>query len=106
MANSLLGMHAADWIVLSCYFIVILGIGVWSATRVKDAADFFMGGRRFGKFFMMFFAFGSGTSSDQAITVVAGTWRPVWPVSGGSFYGCPRLRSTGSSHQFCDAFGR
>ncbi len=75
MANSLLGMHAADWIVLSCYFIVILGIGVWSATRVKDAADFFMGGRRFGKFFMMFFAFGSGTSSDQAITVVAGTWR-------------------------------
>ncbi|MCP4173248.1 MAG: hypothetical protein GY758_21025, partial [Fuerstiella sp.] len=75
MANSLLGMHAADWIVLGCYFIVILAIGVWSATRVKNAADFFMGGRRFGKFFMMFFAFGSGTSSDQAITVVAGTWR-------------------------------
>ncbi|MDG2128615.1 MAG: hypothetical protein P8K08_11525 [Fuerstiella sp.] len=75
MPNSLLGMHAADWIVLACYFIVILAIGVWSATRVKNAADFFMGGRRFGKFFMMFFAFGSGTSSDQAITVVAGTWR-------------------------------
>ncbi|MCP4507314.1 MAG: hypothetical protein GY826_13105, partial [Fuerstiella sp.] len=75
MSNSLLGMHAADWIVLACYFIVILAIGVWSATRVKNAADFFMGGRRFGKFFMMFFAFGSGTSSDQAITVVAGTWR-------------------------------
>ena len=75
MPNSLLGMHTADWIVLACYFVVILMIGVWSATRVKDAADFFMGGRRFGKFFMMFFAFGSGTSSDQAITVVAGTWR-------------------------------
>ncbi|MCH9791052.1 MAG: hypothetical protein K0U82_09540, partial [Planctomycetes bacterium] len=37
--------------------------------------DFFMGGRRFGKIFMMFFAFGSGTSSEQAISVVAGTWR-------------------------------
>ena len=57
MANSLLGMHAADWIVLACYFVVILGIGVWSATRVKNAADFFMGGRRFGKFFMIFDTF-------------------------------------------------
>ena len=37
--------------------------------------DFFMGGRRFGKVFMMFFAFGSGTSSEQTISVVAGTWR-------------------------------
>lgn len=73
--SSFLGMHVADWIVLAGYFLAILLIGLWSATRVKDAADYFMGGRRFGKIFMMFFAFGSGTSSDQAITVVAGTWR-------------------------------
>jgi len=75
MADTLLGMHLADWIVLGLYFVVILGVGLWSATKVKDVADYFMGGRRFGKFFMMFFAFGSGTSSDQAITVVAATWR-------------------------------
>ncbi|MEZ6126585.1 MAG: hypothetical protein R3C49_25970 [Planctomycetaceae bacterium] len=75
MGNLILGMHPADWVVLAAYFITILTIGIWSATKVKDVADFFMGGRRFGKFFMMFFAFGSGTSSDQAITVVAGTWR-------------------------------
>lgn len=70
-----LGLHPADWAVLIGYFVVIAAIGVWSMIRVKDMADFFMGGRRFGKVFMMFFAFGSGTSSDQAITVVAGTWR-------------------------------
>lgn len=75
MAVSLLGMHPADWVVLACYFVVILVIGIWSATKVKDAVDYFMGGRRFGKIFMMFFAFGSGTSSEQAITVVSGTWR-------------------------------
>ena len=75
MIAAFLGMHTADWIVLACYFVAILVIGIWSATKVTNAADFFMGGRRFGKFFMMFFAFGSGTSSDQAITVVAGTWR-------------------------------
>ena len=75
MPNLILGMHAADWVVLALYFVAILGIGIWSASKIKNVADFFMGGRRFGKFFMMFFAFGSGTSSDQAITVVAATWR-------------------------------
>lgn len=73
--KNMLGMHAFDWVILAVYFLAILVIGLWSATRVKDAADYFMGGRRFGKIFMMFFAFGTGTSSDQAITVVAGTWR-------------------------------
>lgn len=75
MLALVLGMHIADWVVLAIYFVAILVIGLWSSRRIKDAADFFMGGRRFGKAFMMFFAFGSGTSSDQAITVVAGTWR-------------------------------
>ena len=70
-----LGMHLADWVVLAGYFLLILFIGLWSATKVNDAADYFMGGRRFGKIFMMFFAFGSGTSSEQANAVVAGTWR-------------------------------
>ena len=70
-----LGMHWLDWAVLAVYFVVIVAIGVWSYKKVKDLSDFFMGGRRFGKIFMMFFAFGSGTSSEQAISVVAGTWR-------------------------------
>ncbi|WP_417377573.1 sodium:solute symporter family protein [Gimesia sp.] len=73
--NTWLGLHTADWIILALYFVVILAIGLWSVRKVKDMADFFMGGRRFGKVFMMFFAFGSGTSSEQAISVVAGTWR-------------------------------
>ena len=73
--NNLLGMHWLDWAVLAAYFILIVAIGWWSLKKVKDMSDFFMGGRRFGKVFMMFFAFGAGTSSEQAISVVAGTWR-------------------------------
>ncbi|WP_166830767.1 sodium:solute symporter family protein [Thalassoroseus pseudoceratinae] len=70
-----LGLEWADWIVLAAYFLLILAVGLWSIRKVKDMADFFMGGRRFGPVFMMFFAFGSGTSSDQAVGVIAGTWR-------------------------------
>ncbi len=70
-----LGMHWLDWVVLALYFVVVVAIGLWSYNKVKDMSDFFMGGRRFGKVFMMFFAFGSGTSGEQAISVIAGTWR-------------------------------
>ncbi len=73
--TSWLGLHTLDWVVLAAYFVVIFCIGLWSLRSVHDMADFFMGGRRFGKVFMMFFAFGSGTSSEQAVSVVAGTWR-------------------------------
>ncbi|MCA9114576.1 MAG: hypothetical protein KDA79_05780 [Planctomycetaceae bacterium] len=70
-----LGLTVIDWLVLAVYFIVILAVGIWSIRKVHDMSDFFMGGRRFGKVFMMFFAFGAGTSSEQAISVVAGSWR-------------------------------
>ncbi len=71
----LLGLHWIDWLVLLAYLIGVTFIGVLSYRKVKDATDFFMGGRRFGKVFMMFFAFGSGTSSDQAVSVAAGSFR-------------------------------
>ena len=74
-AVNMLGMHWLDWTVLAVYFAVIVAIGVWSLKKAQNMTDFFMGGRRFGKVFMMFFAFGAGTSSEQAISVVAGTWR-------------------------------
>ena len=51
-------------------------LGIWTMRKVKDTADFFMGGRRFGKVFMMFFAFGAGTSSEQAVSVAAGSEDP------------------------------
>lgn len=70
-----LGLHWLDWIVLCLYLFGILAIGLWSYRKVHDMSDFFMGGRRFGKVFMMFFAFGSGTSSEQAVSVAAGSFR-------------------------------
>lgn len=70
-----LGLAAADWIVLCLYFVGIVAIGVWSMKKVSNMSDFFMGGRRFGKVFMMFFAFGAGTSSEQAVSVAAGSFR-------------------------------
>ncbi len=74
-ATTWLGLDIIDWCVLAVYLISVTIIGVWSYRKVSDMSDFFIGGRRFGKVFMMFFAFGAGTSTEQAVSVAAGSFR-------------------------------
>ncbi len=64
-------MQLLDWIVIAVYLLGITGAGVWAARWVKSPDDFFMGGRRFKKTFMLFFAFGAGTHTDQAVSVAS-----------------------------------
>ena len=69
------GVSWIDWLVLIFYLAVIAVIGVSAAKRVRNAASFFIGDRKFGKVMMMFFTFGTGTHSDQAVSVSAKTYR-------------------------------
>ena len=66
----MLGLHIADVFVLGLYLVGITIIGVWAARRIKTIADFFMP-RRFGKVMMITHAFGTGTHSDQAVSVAS-----------------------------------
>ena len=70
----LFGIGIWDWLTLGVYLVGITAVGLWSARRVKDTADFFLGGRRFGKTFMVFFSFGAGTNGNQAVGVAAKTY--------------------------------
>jgi len=65
-----MGLHIADILVLGLYLAGITVIGIWSARRIKNIADFFMP-RRFGKVMMITHAFGTGTHSDQAVSVAS-----------------------------------
>ncbi len=67
-------MQGLDWFVIAAYLAGITVIGLWSARLVKSPDDFFMGGRRFKKAFMLFFAFGAGTHTDQAVSVASKTY--------------------------------
>lgn len=69
------GLQAADLTVLALTLLVLIGVCVVSATRIRSLTDYFLGGRRFGRAVMLFFAFGSGTSTDQPGSVVAAAWR-------------------------------
>jgi len=50
-------------------------VGLWVASKVKNANDYFMGGRSFGKAFMIMHAFGTGTHTDQAVSVAGAAYK-------------------------------
>ena len=71
----MLGLQPLDIIVLLAYFVIVIVIGVASARLIKNREDYLMGGRRFGKVLMMFFAFGAGTHADNAVGVASQSYK-------------------------------
>lgn len=67
-------LHWLDGTVIIVYLLGITLLGVYTGKKVKQSSDFFMP-RRFGKAMMIMHAFGTGTASDQAVTVAAATAR-------------------------------
>ncbi len=61
-----------DWLVIFGYLGGIALIGVISFKYIKGLRDFFLGGRRFKKIFVMFHAFGAGTAGQDPIQVAGG----------------------------------
>ncbi|MFC1528990.1 sodium:solute symporter [Candidatus Latescibacterota bacterium] len=68
-------LHPLDIIVLLGYLLVILFIGLWSTKKIKNTGDFFLAGRRLGKFMTAMLNFGTGTHSDQAVGVISKTYQ-------------------------------
>ena len=62
--------HAADIAVICIYLLGITAVGIYAARKIRNIADFFMP-RRFGKLMMMMHGFGTGTHSDQAVSVAS-----------------------------------
>ena len=69
------GLPTIDLIVIAVYSAVMVVIGVAAMFRIRDQEDFFLGGRRFGKFLQVFSSFGQATSSDTAVGAVTNAYR-------------------------------
>ena len=63
------GVDWIDWAVIAGYLVLVTVVGVWTVRRVKSTASYFISDRKFGKVMLMFFTFGAGTHSDQAVMV-------------------------------------
>ncbi len=73
-SGDLLGITLIDWLVILVYLLGITALGIWTVRMVKSSASFFISERKFGSLMMMFFNFGTGTHSDQAVGVAAKTF--------------------------------
>ena len=88
------GLPLLDIFVIIIYFLIVIGIGLWAMRRIKNQEDYFLAGRRFGKFIQTFAAFGQGTSADTAIGVstttfsngAAGMWSSLIYLFATPFY--------------------
>ena len=67
-----MNLHPVDAFVLVAYLIGITLLGSWMGRKIKTVSEYFMP-RRFGKATMIMHAFGTGTASDQAVSVAAAT---------------------------------
>lgn len=64
-----------DFLTLAGYFVILILAGLYAMRKVHDTDDFFIAGRRFGKFFTAFLQFGASTNTDGPILVADQTFR-------------------------------
>jgi solute:Na+ symporter, SSS family len=72
--DAMFGIPIPDLVVIGVYSLLMVVIGLVAMTRVKDQEDFFLGGRRFGKFLQTVATFGRATGSDSAVRTVTTTY--------------------------------
>jgi len=69
------GLHILDLCIIFLYVIVILWLGKRAGEKTKDTADFYLAGRKLGKFYQFFLNFGCSTNADQAVAVTREIYR-------------------------------
>ena len=62
------GLSFIDIAAIVIYFMVVLYIGYRAMKKISNQEDYFLGGRKFGRWIQTFAAFGQGTSAESAIT--------------------------------------
>lgn len=112
------GLATSDLVVIVAYLLGVTALGAWMGRKVKGMEEFAMP-RAFGKVFMIFFSFGTGTNTDHVVTVsaksfsngIAGIWyswmniftTPFFWIIGTAFR---RLRAITTGDVFAARFGR
>ncbi len=69
------GLHIIDFSIIILYVIIILWLGKRVAGKTKTTEDFFLAGRKLGRFYQFFLNFGCSTNADQAVAVSREVYR-------------------------------
>lgn len=64
----------ADLAVLLAYLAVVMAIGYYASRRIKTSDQYFLGGRRFGKWVMIGQSFGTGTHAEMPVSLAGAVY--------------------------------
>ena len=65
----IIGLHILDFALILLFIAVILWLGWRASHKTSNTDDFFLAGRKLGKFYQFFLNFGCSTNADQAVAV-------------------------------------
>jgi Na+/proline symporter len=71
----ILGLSYIDFAILVAFLVVILAIGLHAARGIKQASDFYLGGRKLGRTLQFFLNFGNATDTNAAPTMASSVYR-------------------------------
>jgi len=60
-------MSALDWLIISAYFVLLIGIAWWSSRRVETSTDYFLAGRNLGWFVVGCSLLASNVGSEHIV---------------------------------------
>lgn len=72
---TLFGLHPLDAAVLIAYIVIVLGIGRYLSRKTKTEDDFFLGGRKLGKWFQFFLNFGNMADPSAAPAAASSVYK-------------------------------
>lgn len=112
------GLHPLDTFILLVYIIAVLGIGQYLSRKNQTEDDFFLGGRKLGKWYQFFLNFGNMTDPSSAPATassvykqgIGGIWLLLIPLFLTPYYWFMniwfrRIRLTTMADLFEDRFG-
>src|ERR1051326_2861563 len=63
-----------DIAVIVVYLLATLGVGVYQALKIRSTGDYYAGGRKFNKFYLMMHALGTASHADEPVSVIGGAY--------------------------------
>lgn len=82
------GLHPIDILIILLYVGIILWLGKRAGEKTKDTNDFYLAGRKLGRFYQFFLNFGCSTNADQAVAVSREIYRQGIGGCGSSIWSC------------------
>jgi Na+/proline symporter len=64
-----------DIAVIVAYLLLTLGIGLYQALKIRTSGDYYAGGRKFNKFYLMMHALGTASHADEPVSVIGGAFQ-------------------------------